>query len=280
MPKRSVPQATRHAGPNILCNPVRSYRSVGVVALFAVITLALALACFVYAGWLGWHWLRIMAHYGDAAPSLAPTTRLLRTALLAAVLLLLLGAAIATIDRTVPPWGAHASATEGGGSRTNTTTSPTASASDRDYFASNMAKFRGSATLRSGPLRRPLCLIRYYDRARMRKRSGDPGANWWTTCQYSGTLTSVAEVRQRLALPHEWGARNGRVIAKIPAGSRVTYLAGTARRQCEPHGARCYGGGGRQILFRDADFKRAWFTLYECSEAPEPSPEHFVPCAG
>jgi hypothetical protein len=72
-----------------------------------------------------------------------------------------------------------------------------------------------------------------------------------------------------LALPRDWGLRDARVFATIPAGATITYLSGVAARQCEPDHTRCYKGRGEQLLFRDGDFHRTWFTHTECTvDAP------------
>ena len=122
--------------------------------------------------------------------------------------------------------------------------------------------------------------MRYYDRAEARRHGGDPGANWWTTCKVNRALRSIADVRRVLALKHAWGARNGRVFARVPAGERVTRLRGVAARQCEAHGGHCYRGGGTQLLFESDDFQRTWFVRRECAKGPEDAPARFVACAG
>ncbi len=155
----------------------------------------------------------------------------------------------------------------------------TATGQMSDYFADAMSSFEGPATLHAGPLAKPLCLVRYFDRRRARSKGGDPGANWWTTCEYSeSTLGSVVLVRKKLALPKAWGARDARVMATIPAGASITYLSGTAARQCES-GSRCYEGGGEQLLFHDRDVNRKWFGSTECDAAAESAPtSRFMSC--
>ena len=149
------------------------------------------------------------------------------------------------------------------------------------YFASNLAAFRGPRLVKAH-LKKSLCLVRYFDRARARSHGGDPNANWWTTCKANHGLRTIAAVRRALALPHEWGARDGRVFARVPAGARITYLRGIAARQCEPHRGQCYRGGGTQLLFVPDDFQRTWFTRRECARGPknETAPAKFVTCTG
>jgi hypothetical protein len=123
-------------------------------------------------------------------------------------------------------------------------------------------------------------VIRYYDRARVGSSGGDPGATWWTTCRYNKKLHTVSAVRWRLALPRGWGARDARVVAEIPARTRIVYLLGRAAAQCEPRGSRCYAGGGPQLLFRDKDLDRSWFVRRECARGPERTNARFEACAG
>jgi hypothetical protein len=154
-------------------------------------------------------------------------------------------------------------------------------ATPRDYFASHLASFRGQPRLTRIRLQKSMCLVRYYDRADARKNGGDPNATWWTTCKANHRLRTIAAVRRVLALPHDWGARDGRVFARIPAGARVTYLRGLAARQCESHNGQCYKGGGTQLLFVPDDFQRAWFTRRECARGHnENAPTPFVKCTG
>jgi hypothetical protein len=158
----------------------------------------------------------------------------------------------------------------------STTSSSGAATADSDYFASHLSSFRPGPVLESERLRNELCLVRYYS-----SRPGqDPGANWWTTCKLNSTFKSVADVRKELALPVDWGKRNARVIARIPAGESVVFMRGPAARQCEPSGKPCYAGGGDQLLFRSEDFDRSWFVRYECSTAPEKAAIRFTACAG
>jgi len=161
-----------------------------------------------------------------------------------------------------------------------TTSSCTASGQKSDYFAGSMSSFKGVAALHAETLTQPMCLVRYFDRRRATANGGDPGANWWTTCEYDQkSLGSVALVRQKLALPKAWGARDGRVTATIPAGTKVTYLSGIAEKQCEDSGARCYEGGGVQLLFHARDVNPAWLGHVECDGVAETAARYrFAAC--
>jgi hypothetical protein len=161
-----------------------------------------------------------------------------------------------------------------------TTSSCTASGQKSDYFAGSMSSFKGVAALHAETLTQPMCLVRYFDRRRATANGADPGTNWWTTCEYDQkSLGSVALVRQKLALPKAWGARDGRVTATIPAGTKVIYLSGIAEKQCEDSGARCYEGGGVQLLFHARDVNPAWLGHVECDEAAETAARYrFAAC--
>lgn len=161
-----------------------------------------------------------------------------------------------------------------------TTTNCTATGQTSDYFAGSMSSFKGPATLHAETLSQPMCLVRYFDRQRAKAKGGNPGANWWTTCEYNEkALGSVALVRHKLALPKAWGARDARVTATIPAGTKITYLIGVAEQQCEDSGASCYKGGGEQVLVHDRDVNRAWLGQVECDEAVESAARsRFVAC--
>jgi flagellar biosynthesis chaperone FliJ len=156
----------------------------------------------------------------------------------------------------------------------------TASGRTSDYFAGSMSSFKGPATLHAEALPRPMCLVRYFDQQSAKAKDGDPGANWWTTCEYDErALGSKALVRSKLALPKAWGARNARVTATIPAGTKISYLMGAANRQCEDSGAVCYEGGGTQLLFHDRDVNRAWLGQIECDRSAEQAVQYrFAAC--
>lgn len=181
-------------------------------------------------------------------------------ALVAALLLFALGGISAAVNDKVK--------------RSEDSPRPQSIASEEGFPLQHLSAFSRPPTVHSGPLSKKHCLVRYFERQPGR----DPGANWWTTCAENRRLDTVAEVRDRLALPKAWGSRNGRVWANLPAGERVTFVAGRAARQCEPGGRNCYRGGGKQLLFRDRDFQRAWFTRYECARGPETAAADFRPC--
>lgn len=152
------------------------------------------------------------------------------------------------------------------------------SASRDDYFAAELRNFAPDPELRS-KLKRSLCLVRYYQRASTADAPRDPGAKWWTTCEQSRRLKTFDELYERLALLGSWGRRDTRVRAEVPAGTQIDHLMGRASRQCDP-GGECRGGGARQILFRDADFRRAWFVRTECATGDERGRLKFSRCDG
>lgn len=147
-----------------------------------------------------------------------------------------------------------------------------------DALASELPNFSGDAVLRER-VRVPLCLVRYYSRVDANSRPREPGASWWTTCRQNKAFRTYASLRERLALLKSWGPRDARVTARIPAGTPIVHLIGRASRQCEKNGGGCLDGGGRQFLFRDADFRRAWFVSTECAQGDDNGALRFKRCA-
>lgn len=214
-----------------------------------------AACCIGYAFWRA----------GTAAPQ-GDTDRI--AALAVALLLFLLGSAVAVIDAKVADASAQAPAKK---------QAPPAAAQP-DWMTRELGNFRRHPRLLSGPLQKQLCLVRYYER-RPGKR---PGANWWTTCSYHRKLDDLPEVREKLALLVDWGSYDTRVTARIPKGEEVVFLRGRAAKQCEPAGAPCYAGGGTQLLFEDREFDRGWFVAHRCVPPGHTAPRTraYAPCAG
>lgn len=126
------------------------------------------------------------------------------------------------------------------------------------------------------PARDSLCIDRYVHRPPDR-----PGGSWWTPCDDAKYFDGESEIRDRLALVTKYQSEplNVRERAKIPEGTRTTYLVGEVGPKCEPEGDRppCkdgpgYAGGARQYYFVDADLRR-WITGRYCSEPGEPPPD-------
>lgn len=65
-------------------------------------------------------------------------------------------------------------------------------------------------------------------------------------------MPTIDDVRQRLALPPEWGERTAVRVARIPEGTDVEFLYGRAKGQVSEAGD-VYAGGGKQFRFRDFD---------------------------
>lgn len=118
-------------------------------------------------------------------------------------------------------------------------------------FESDLARFNAdSITIHSGPLDDDITLVQYFDADRT-----DGTAKWWTTAEEASNLRTIDEVHQRLALDPDWGARTGVRVVKIPKGTDVTFLHGTARDVTSDLGV-LYEGGGEQ--FRFLDFDESW----------------------
>lgn len=222
----------------------------------AIVALVVSAACAIAAVLSGF---MSPGNNGEGTTAKRPQTQATRRAqvswLIAAFAFLTLAAAVAAVDAKVA--AAAPSAAPDSEPASTTTSGPAPS-----WPLAELANFEGEATLHADPVAAPgLCLVRYFPRSRV----ADPGATWWTTCEENRTLRTVAQVRQRLALPREWGTRDARVIANIPAGETIVYLRGRASRQCEPSGAPCYAGGGEQLLFREADFDRSWVEDPQCN---------------
>lgn len=60
----------------------------------------------------------------------------------------------------------------------------------------------------------------------------------------------------KLALSKDWGDRNTVKVARIKAGTEVTYAIGTAKEQLQISDPR--PGGGVQLLFNEFDIN--WIT--------------------
>jgi hypothetical protein len=115
-------------------------------------------------------------------------------------------------------------------------------------FADDLANFAGGkAWLHDGPIDRDLTLVQYFDES-----SSRASMKWWTSTGSANDMTTIEEVRQRLALLPEWGERDAVRVARVPHGSHVEFLHGTAADQTAQTGAR-YLGGGEQFRFRDFD---------------------------
>ncbi|MDQ5808493.1 MAG: hypothetical protein M3320_07430, partial [Actinomycetota bacterium] len=180
-------------------------------------------------------------------------------AFVVALLLVILAATTAAIDEKV--------ADKGGGAESADRAPPAASA-DTSWPIQHLDAFRAHPEVVSGPVTRQHCLVRYYKRG----REGGPGANWWTTCEQNSVFATLDDVRRELALPHDWGPYDARVVARIPVGEDVVFVRGRAARQCENDGKPCYEGGGTQLLFREADFDDDWFVRFDCAPRDQRSP--------
>ncbi len=150
-----------------------------------------------------------------------------------------------------------------------------------------LASFAGPIEVhRTVPARKigHLCLVRYTARIFRQQRGG---GHWWTSCEEAGRLKTVADVRDRLALPARFGAvRDLRVRARIPKKTGVIYAAGTVAPQCEhkkdepPCQGRRYSGGADQYYFPNANSPDRWIVERSCSRKREDEPSAWFRCSG
>lgn len=149
-----------------------------------------------------------------------------------------------------------------------------------DLSSSNKehAAFSRIARVHSGPLDHPLCLVRFYERAR------GPAGPWWTDCGQGRSLDTIGQARSRLALRHDWGPYDARVEYVIPEKSDVTYLQGTVASQCrkgEKLGCRRYRGGGQQYFFPTGLDPEGPLREERCAKSkkrPPPNSAEYVRC--
>ena len=150
-------------------------------------------------------------------------------------------------------------AAPGGKSETPPPAETDASADRLDYsrnFERDLENFEPGATLHEGPLVQDMTLVQYH---RADTALGDGrSASWWTTTDSANNLSTVDAMREALALPPDWGPRDAVSVARIPAGTDVTYYEGTAVEQVSKQTGEVYKGGGLQYRFKN--FDPAWVT--------------------
>lgn len=122
------------------------------------------------------------------------------------------------------------------------------------------------------------CLVRYGDAS-----STTAAGNWWTSCKEAEQLKTIAEVRERLALPpgRFQGAYDLKIEATLPAGARVLIVRGRAASQCQHEAGFCgrrYPGGGVQYWV--AQPQQLSIHGRSCSAAAEDAPSAWGSCAG
>lgn len=74
---------------------------------------------------------------------------------------------------------------------------------------------------------------------------------WWTSTDQANSMNTMRSVKGKPALP--WGERNSVSIARIPAGTEIEYLHGTARSQDSTDLKTYTAGGGEQFMFKNFD---------------------------
>jgi hypothetical protein len=113
----------------------------------------------------------------------------------------------------------------------------------------------------SGRLEKEMILVQYFDGA---KEVGKGRTlQWWTTIEQANSMDTIRAVKGKLGLP--WGERNSVAVARIPAGTEVEFLQGSARSQDSENFLTYYKGGGEQFRFKN--FDAAW--VVETRRIPE-----------
>lgn len=74
---------------------------------------------------------------------------------------------------------------------------------------------------------------------------------YWTTYDEMNRISTIDDYMDKMALMSDWGARDNISIAKVPAGTKVRHVLGTARKQVGVVETR--PGGGLQVLFEHFD---------------------------
>lgn len=125
-------------------------------------------------------------------------------------------------------------------------------AEDRDKFTSNHTVKHFSA-----PLKKDLILVQYHDKVPLgSKRS----VKWWTSVREANLLSDKEKIHQRLGLSPEWGKRVSISVARIPKGTIVEYMSGTAAKQDGKDGSVYIGGG---VQYRFKEFNSDWIVETE-----------------
>jgi hypothetical protein len=137
----------------------------------------------------------------------------------------------------------------------------------------DLTSFGPHAELHAGATQDALCLMQFYNKDPTASRS----SRWWTSCDFGEQLHTVAEIRERLALPRSWGPRDARVIAHVPAGAEIDYVKGVAAPQCPQPEGRCYSGGG--VQYRVLGIDAAWLDVPQClTTSNETAPLAYAQC--
>lgn len=121
-------------------------------------------------------------------------------------------------------------------------------------FEDDLVNFNGGYTKFKGKLEKDLILIQYHDADR--EIGKDRTLKWWTSAAQGNAMNTVRNIQGSLGLP--WGKRNAVSVARIPAGTEIEYVHGTASSQDSENFLTYYKGGGEQFRFKD--FDPAWVT--------------------
>jgi hypothetical protein len=122
---------------------------------------------------------------------------------------------------------------------------------------SELSAFKGASHGGFKPLRKPLCLVQYFDSQAV--IGVDRSYKWWTTCAQNAKFRTVDDVRNSLALPPDWGPRDARAVACVPSGATIPALRGRAGAQLSRVTGGTYPGGGTQ--YRVLRFDTRWIAI-------------------
>jgi len=139
------------------------------------------------------------------------------------------------------------------------------SALDYRVGASDLANFTGPIAVGYRPTATPRCLVNYFDGS---QPLGSRSYKYWTSCDENAKFKTITDVQNGLALLPDWGPRNARVIACVPAGASLPYLRGQAAPKWSEEAGRQYYG--RDLQFRVLSFNKDWIVQRQ-AVAPTPS---------
>ncbi len=120
------------------------------------------------------------------------------------------------------------------------------------YFHEDTINFNEGYELESDPFEKDTYLVSFHsDKPVGAGRS----VKWWTKLEAAKEFKDEEDIRQNLALPKSWGARNKVSIARIPKGRKLERYSGTAAPQFDETDG-FHKGGGFQYRFKD--FNTRW----------------------
>ena len=114
-------------------------------------------------------------------------------------------------------------------------------------FDGELANFNAGYEIKN-VIKEDLYLVQFHSNAEV---GSGRSLKYWTTFDAANRISTVDDYMNQMALLSNWGARDNVSIAKIPAGTKIKYVIGTAKEQVGAIESR--PGGGLQILFEKFD---------------------------